>query len=92
VIRHSERRPLALLVAAYLVLAVLYSAVLPLFESPDEVWHYAYIRWLAAGKGLAAPEDVDMPRPLHKRAASRRSIISSARPSQRSFPPTTPTR
>jgi hypothetical protein len=56
----TERRPLALLVAAYLVLAVLYSAVLPLFESPDEVWHYAYIRWLAAGKGLAAPEDVDM--------------------------------
>jgi len=52
------RWPLAVLVAAYLALAVMYSAVVPLFEAPDEVWHYEYIRWLAAGKGLAAPEDV----------------------------------
>lgn len=54
----GERWPLTLLVAAYLVLAVMYSAAVPLFEAPDEVWHYEYIRWLAAGKGLAAPEDV----------------------------------
>lgn len=54
----GERWPLTLLVAVYLALAVMYSAVTPLFESPDEVWHYEYIRWLAAGKGLAAPEDV----------------------------------
>jgi hypothetical protein len=54
----GKRWPLTLLVAAYLALAVMYSAVTPLFESPDEVWHYEYIRWLAAGKGLAAPEDV----------------------------------
>ena len=54
----GERWPLTLLVAAYLALAVMYSAVTPLFESPDEVWHYEYIRWLAGGKGLAAPEDV----------------------------------
>lgn len=52
------RWALTLLVAAYLALAVKYSAVVPLFESPDEVWHYEYIRWLAAGKGLTAPEDV----------------------------------
>ncbi|HHW86764.1 MAG TPA: phospholipid carrier-dependent glycosyltransferase [Chloroflexi bacterium] len=54
----NERRQQILLVAVYLMLAVMYSAVTPLFESPDEVWHYEYIRWLAAGKGLAAPEDV----------------------------------
>ncbi len=54
----SERWRLTGLVAVYLALAVMYSAVVPLFESPDEVWHYEYIRWLAAGKGLAAPEDV----------------------------------
>lgn len=53
-----ERRSITLLVTVYLALAVLYSVVTPLFESPDEVWHYEYIRWLAAGKGLAAPEDV----------------------------------
>ena len=56
---HIIRHPaLAILVTAYLVLAVMYSAVVPLFEAPDEVWHYEYIRWLAAGKGLAAPEDI----------------------------------
>ncbi len=47
-----------ILVTAYLALAVMYSVVVPLFESPDEVWHYETVRWLAAGEGLAAPEDV----------------------------------
>jgi 4-amino-4-deoxy-L-arabinose transferase-like glycosyltransferase len=31
----------------------------PLFEAPDEVWHYAYIRWLAEGHGLP-PMDSDV--------------------------------
>ena len=29
-----------------------YSIVNPLFESPDEVWHYEYVRYLAEGHGL----------------------------------------
>lgn len=29
----------------------------PLFEAPDEVWHYAYVRWLAEGHGLPAMDN-----------------------------------
>ena len=47
-----------LLVVAYLLLAGTYSVVNPLFEAPDEIWHYEYVRWLAEGRGLPAPEDV----------------------------------
>ena len=42
----------------YILLASTYSIINPLFESPDEVWHYEYIRWLVEGEGLARPEDV----------------------------------
>jgi len=37
---------------------VLHSWATPLFEAPDEVWHYAYVRWLAEGHGLP-PMDSD---------------------------------
>lgn len=46
------------LLALYLVLATTYSVVNPLFESPDEIWHYEYVRWLVEGHGLPEPEDV----------------------------------
>jgi 4-amino-4-deoxy-L-arabinose transferase-like glycosyltransferase len=49
---------LVLLLAAYLLMAVTYSVVNPLFESPDEIWHYEYVRWLVEGNGLPEPEDV----------------------------------
>ena len=48
----------ALILAGFLGLAVTYSIVNPLFESPDEVWHYEYVRWLGEGHGLPEPEDV----------------------------------
>jgi 4-amino-4-deoxy-L-arabinose transferase-like glycosyltransferase len=44
--------PLSLFLAAFLVLGVTYSIVNPLFEAPDEVWHYLYVKHLADGKGL----------------------------------------
>ena len=50
--------PLAVILAAYVGLAITYSVVVPLFEAPDEVWHFEYVRWLAEGNGLPAPEDV----------------------------------
>ncbi|MCB9117940.1 MAG: glycosyltransferase family 39 protein [Caldilineaceae bacterium] len=50
--------PLAVILAAYSCLAIAYSVVVPLFEAPDEVWHYEYVRWLAEGNGLPAPADV----------------------------------
>lgn len=46
------------LVIAFLALGTVYSIVTPLFESPDEVWHYEYVRWLVEGHGLARPDEV----------------------------------
>jgi len=35
------------IVAAFIALGTWYSFTTPLFESPDEVWHYAYVREIA---------------------------------------------
>lgn len=47
-----------ILLAGFVLVAALYSVVNPLFEAPDEVWHYEYVRWLVEGHGLPRPEDV----------------------------------
>ena len=52
-------KPLAILLAAFILLVLLHSWATPLFEAPDEVWHYAYARWLAAGHGLPAMDSSD---------------------------------
>jgi len=66
--RHGDPRSLrqhgafVLVLLAYLCLGVLYSVVNPLFESPDEVWHYEYVRWIAQGHGLPVSDLVsEMP-------------------------------
>ena len=38
--------------AAFVALAVVYSIVTPLFEGPDEIWHFAFANHLANGGGL----------------------------------------
>ncbi len=38
--------------ALYLALALLYGATIPIFETPDENGHYAYIHELTEGRGL----------------------------------------
>jgi hypothetical protein len=50
--------PLVGVLLGFLLLAGVYSVVNPLFEAPDEVWHYEYVRWLVEGHGLPRPEDV----------------------------------
>ncbi len=53
--RHTRwRRHLGIvaLLTVYLALASTYNFVTPLFEAPDEIWHYLYVRHLASGKGL----------------------------------------
>lgn len=45
-------RPLVLLLVVYLALGVLYSVTTPLFEAPDEQWHFAFVQQVAAGRGL----------------------------------------
>ena len=52
------RRWLVWLLLLYLMVGGSYSVLNPLFEAPDEVWHYEYVRWLAEGHGLPTPEEV----------------------------------
>lgn len=54
----SMRRqaPLAIM-AAYLVLGLLYSAMLPVFEAPDERQHYGYVQHLALERSLPPRAD-----------------------------------
>ncbi len=46
--------PLWALCLAFSILVLLHAHFTPIFEAPDEVWHYAYVRWLALGQGLPA--------------------------------------
>ncbi|HXK41812.1 MAG TPA: glycosyltransferase family 39 protein [Anaerolineae bacterium] len=55
--RRRSLHPLIPLLAAFAVLVVLHGWATPLFEAPDEVWHYAYVRWLAEGHGLPSMKD-----------------------------------
>jgi 4-amino-4-deoxy-L-arabinose transferase-like glycosyltransferase len=43
---------LLIIVAAFVALSVVYSLTVPLFEGPDEIWHYAFANHLASGGGL----------------------------------------
>lgn len=47
-----DKRWIALILIIYLALGTLYSIKVPLFEAPDEVWHYLYVKHYADGHGL----------------------------------------
>jgi 4-amino-4-deoxy-L-arabinose transferase-like glycosyltransferase len=48
-LRLNSRRRLALyaILAAYVVLATIYSIVTPIFEASDELWHYPMVKYIA---------------------------------------------
>lgn len=50
-------QPLFVLLLGFCALALLYNWATPLYEAPDEVWHDAYVRWLAQGNGLPSLSD-----------------------------------
>jgi hypothetical protein len=50
-------KSLALLLLAFTLLVLMHNAATPIFEAPDEIWHHAYARWLAQGRGLPAMND-----------------------------------
>lgn len=47
-----EKGLVGLLLITFLVTGLAYSLVVPPFETPDELYHYAFARHLAAGNGL----------------------------------------
>lgn len=46
------QRPLVVLLLAFVSLATLYNVANPIFEAPDELWHFRFVRNLATGQGL----------------------------------------
>jgi dolichyl-phosphate-mannose-protein mannosyltransferase len=50
----TERRLLFLILAAYVLLALIYSIITPIFEASDELWHYPMVKYLA-DHGLQLP-------------------------------------
>ncbi|MBN1680437.1 MAG: glycosyltransferase family 39 protein [Anaerolineae bacterium] len=42
-----EHAGLALILAGFVVLALIYSAVTPVFEASDELWHYPMVKYMA---------------------------------------------
>ncbi len=48
----THPRLIAVLLAAFVLLAGFYSVVVPLFEVSDELWHYPMVKTLADGHGL----------------------------------------
>jgi hypothetical protein len=57
---HTASRWLALLLTAHIGLGLVYGWATPIFEAPDEGYHFAVVRWLALGNGLPVQE-VDSP-------------------------------
>ncbi len=55
--RRAAWRPLVLpaLLAIFAGLAVVYSLATPIFEGPDEIWHFAFANYLADSRGGALP-------------------------------------
>ena len=52
----THRRWLYAILAAYLILATIYSVVTPIFEASDELWHYPMVKYVA-------DNDLSLPRP-----------------------------
>lgn len=60
--RSNEYRLLSLLLAGFLLLGFWYSMATPPFETPDELYHYAFVRHIAQGNGLPVQQaEVDAP-------------------------------
>jgi hypothetical protein len=58
-----ERYGLAAIVAGFTLLAVWFSLVVPPFETPDELYHYAFVRQPAPGNKRVAkpPSTIGLP-------------------------------
>nr|MBC7246133.1 hypothetical protein [Chloroflexota bacterium] len=48
----TQGKLLFFILILFIGLATFYSVTVPLFEAPDEVWHYLYVKHIADGKGL----------------------------------------
>ncbi|NOX60951.1 MAG: DUF2142 domain-containing protein [Chloroflexi bacterium] len=49
-------RSLAILLAAYLLIGLVYASSTPIFEASDEIWHYAVVREIVTNRRLPVQE------------------------------------
>ncbi|MEO8609772.1 MAG: DUF2142 domain-containing protein [Chloroflexota bacterium] len=59
----QQRRILYLILAAYVILASIYSIITPIFEASDELWHYPMVKFLADHNLSPPPQDPTNPGP-----------------------------
>ncbi len=62
--------PLAPIIAAFLALGIVYTTAIPLFEAPDEQWHFAFVQYVATGRGLPV-QSLDHPSHLARQEGSQ---------------------
>jgi len=61
---------IALILAAFFALGIAYDVATPLFEKPDEIWHYPYVKYLADGQGLPT-RDLTQAQPLMRQESTQ---------------------
>ncbi len=61
----TEHRPALLVAALFFLLAAIYSIITPIFESPDELWHYPFV-WHMANTGTLPVQDPANPQLWHQ--------------------------
>jgi 4-amino-4-deoxy-L-arabinose transferase-like glycosyltransferase len=61
---------ITLVLVAFLALGIAYDAATPLFEKPDEIWHYPYVKYLADGQGLPV-QDLARAQPLMRQESTQ---------------------
>jgi 4-amino-4-deoxy-L-arabinose transferase-like glycosyltransferase len=65
-----RHRAIALILAAFFVLGIVYNVATPLFEKPDEIWHYPYVKYLADGQGLPV-QNLERAQPLMRQESTQ---------------------
>jgi 4-amino-4-deoxy-L-arabinose transferase-like glycosyltransferase len=56
-----KEKGLTAILAAFVLLAFLYAWINPILESPDAIWHFEYILYLAQGKGFPRYTGTSLP-------------------------------
>ncbi len=72
------------ILGAFIFLALLYSWVNPILESPDAIWHFEYILHLAQGKGF--PRYEGEPLPMQQEASQPPLYYLLSMPMKGDFP------
>ncbi len=65
-----KHREIAVVLVLFVALGVLYSTTTPLFEAPDEQWHFAFVQHVATGYGLPV-QTLEKPAHLARQEASQ---------------------